>query len=94
MICMAAAKARMSPQSASCSRILRTRMKRPGISSRLAMHCRASAMSQGKYWVALISRVTAKSSLKAVASALPPSTSRRYSASLTNLPSIALRHQP
>ena len=66
MICMAAAKASMSPQSASDSRILRTRMKRPGISSPLAMACLASAISQGKYCAALISSVTAKSSWKAI----------------------------
>ena len=70
MICIAAANASISPQSASDSRILRTRMKRPGINSRLAMACFASAISQGKYCAALISRVTAKSSLKAVVSAL------------------------
>ena len=72
MICIAAAKARMSPLSASDSFILRTRMKRPGISSRWAMACFASAISQGKYCAALISSVTAKSSLKVIVAALAP----------------------
>ena len=45
---MAAAVARMSPWSADCSAMLRTRMKRPGISSRCSMACRASAISHGK----------------------------------------------
>jgi len=57
-ICMAAAKAGRSP-SCSCSFILRTRMKRPGIKLDWSMACRAMSMTQGKYWAALISSVTA-----------------------------------
>ena len=91
---MAAAKASRSPWSASDSFILRTRMKRPGISSRLAMACFASSISQGKYWAALISRVTAKSSLKVMRSALAPSTVRRYVALADERAGVPLRDQP
>ena len=66
MICMAAATAGRSP-SASCSFILRTRIQRAGMSERSAMALRAAAMTHGKYWSALTSRVTAMSSRNAVA---------------------------
>ena len=49
LLAVAAATASRSPSSASDSFILRTRMKRPGINSPLAMACFASAISQGKY---------------------------------------------
>ncbi len=77
MICIAAATAGRSPPSDSDSFILRTRMKRPGMSSPFAIACRASVMSHGKYCRALISNVTAKSSAKVIASARGPSTRRR-----------------
>ena len=76
MICMAAAIAGRSP-SASCSFILRTWIQRPGISERSAIALRAAAITQGKYWRALTSSVTAKSSRNAVVSACAPSTPRR-----------------
>lgn len=77
MICMAAARASISPSSASDSFILRTRMNRAGISSPPAMACLASLISQGKYCSALISSVTANSSAKTLFPALGPRTRRR-----------------
>ena len=75
----------------SCSAMLRTRIKRPGMSSRRAIALSASAMSQGKYCKALISSVTALASLKCVVSAAAPSTERRCSATLTKAPASRCR---
>ncbi len=61
MIFIAAWTAARSP-SASCSRILRTRIQRPGMSERSAIARRAAAAIHGKYWSELTSSVTARSS--------------------------------
>src|SRR5665647_1972391 len=52
------------------------------MSSRFSIARRAWSMSQGKYWRALISRVTARASSKVMASAAGAMTRRRYSGSV------------
>jgi len=85
MICMAARVATRSP-SFSCSFILRTLIKRPGINFPSATERLAISIIQGKYWAALISRVTAKSSANCIPSTLSPNTLRRYASSLMKAP--------
>ncbi len=85
MICMAAVTASKS-LSSTCSFMHRTLIKRPGISSPFSTAWRAWVIKNGKYWQALISKVTANSSLNFISLTLSPSTFLRYSSTVINAP--------